>query len=133
MTSPSPSRPHSPSPSPSPSLRELTDTIRQRAGVRAAVIVGNDGLVIEAPELMQSDAELLAARVPAVVTSAHHLGSAADAGDTQLALLEYDGGYAVILVLSAQALLFVATTRDVRLGELLFDVRRHRSAMAALV
>ncbi|MGI8549032.1 MAG: roadblock/LC7 domain-containing protein [Gemmatimonadaceae bacterium] len=116
-----------------PTLRELTDAIRSRPGVQEAVILGDDGLVIETHGSMQSQAESLAARVPAFAVAARQLGQAADAGDTQLALLEFERGYGVVLSLSSQAMLFVAASREVNLSDLLFDLRRHRSAMAALV
>jgi len=116
-----------------PTLRELTDAIRSRPGVQAAVILGDDGLVIETHDSTHSRAESLAARVPAVAMAARQLGQAAGAGDTQLALLEFERGYGIVVGLSTQAMLFVAASRDVNLSDLLFDLRRHRSAMAALV
>ena len=116
-----------------PTLRELTDAIRSRSGVRAAVILGDDGLVIESNDSAHREAESIAARVPAVATAVRQLGEAADTGDAQLTLIEYEGGYGIVLSLSAHAMLFVTTARDVKLGELLFDLRSHRSSMAALV
>lgn len=100
--------------------------------MQAAVILGDDGLVIEANESAHGRAESLAARVPAVATAARQLGQAADAGDAQLALLEFERGYGIVLNLSAHVMLFVTASRDVNLADLLFDIRRHRSSMAAL-
>jgi predicted regulator of Ras-like GTPase activity (Roadblock/LC7/MglB family) len=116
-----------------PTLRELTETIQRCPGVRAVVILGADGLVIEMHHTGHDNAESLAARVPAVATAARHLGEAAHAGDTQLVLLEWEDGYGVILRLSSQAMLFVSTGLEVALADLLFDLRRHRAPMSALV
>lgn len=116
-----------------PTLRELTDAIRSIPGVRSAVILGDDGLVIETHESTHSYAEALAARVPAVSMAARQLGQAAEAGETQLVLLEFERGYGVVLSLSSNAMLFVATSREVNLADLLFDLRRHRRAMTTLV
>lgn len=116
-----------------PTLRELTEAIQQRPGVKAVVILGADGLLIETHDSAQSHAEALAARVPAVATAASQLGDAASAGPASMVVLEYESGYGVVLRLSEQVLLFVAATPDVGLADLLFDLRRHRSAMASLV
>jgi predicted regulator of Ras-like GTPase activity (Roadblock/LC7/MglB family) len=97
------------------------------------VLLGADGLVIETHDAIHDNAESLAARVPAVAMAARQLGEAAGSGDAQLVLLELDTGYGVIVRLSPQAMLFVAASQGVALGDLLFDLRRHRSAMAALV
>lgn len=116
-----------------PTLRELLGAIQQRPGVQTVVLLGADGLVIETHDRERDAAETVAARVPAVSRAAMELGRATAAGDATLALLEFERGYGVVLRLSAQVLLFVATTEEVALGELLFDLRRHRAPMAALV
>jgi predicted regulator of Ras-like GTPase activity (Roadblock/LC7/MglB family) len=116
-----------------PTLRDLTEAIQRRPGVRTVVILGADGLVIETHDSEHDHAESLAAHVPAVTTAADQLGAAANSGTTQLAVLEFETGYGVVLRLSPHAMLFVATAHDVGLADLLFDLRRHRGAMAALV
>jgi len=116
-----------------PTLREITEAIQLRPGVQSVVILGTDGLVIETHDHTHQTAESLAARVPAVAMTARQLGETAGTGEAQLVLLEFDAGYGVILRLSPQAMLFVSTTADVALSELLFDLRRHRSSMSALV
>lgn len=116
-----------------PTLRELTEAIQQRQGVQAVVILGADGLLIETHDTVQSHAEALAARVPAVATAARQLGDSAAAGDAGMVVLEFERGYGVVLRLSDQVLLFVSATPDVTLSDLLFDLRKHRSSMAALV
>jgi len=116
-----------------PSLRDLTDAIQERPGVQGVVIVGADGLVIETHDASHDNADAIAARVPGVVTAARQLGDAVGDGDFQLALLEFDAGFGVVLRLTPAAMLFVATSREVALSELLFDLRRHRAPMAALV
>jgi predicted regulator of Ras-like GTPase activity (Roadblock/LC7/MglB family) len=127
------SAPASPPPSGAPTLRDLTDAIQQRSGVQGVVIVGADGLVIETHDASHDHADAIAARVPGVVNAARQLGEAAEDGDLQLALLEFDDGFGVVLRLTPAAMLFVATDRSVALAELLFDLRRHRAPMAALV
>ena len=116
-----------------PTLRELTEAIQSRAGVEAVVIVGADGLLIETHHTTQSHAESIAARVPGVATAAGLLGDAAQRGATTLSVMEFDRGYGVVLRLSDEAMIFVSANTDVALGDLVFDLRQHRSSMAALV
>jgi len=116
-----------------PTLRELTEAIQKHSGVEAVVIVGADGLLIETHDTAQNYAEAIAARVPGLATAAGLLGDAATRGNATMAVLEFDRGYGVVLRLSDQALLFVSAGTDVALAELLFDLRQHRSSMAALV
>lgn len=116
-----------------PTLRELTETIRTTPGVHAAVVLGDDGLVIEASETAGGSAELLAARVPGMQRSAQQLGEAAGLDGARLSLVEFSQGYSVTLTLSEHAVLLVTADREVDLARLLFDLRRYRSDMAALV
>ncbi|MDQ2889885.1 MAG: roadblock/LC7 domain-containing protein [Gemmatimonadota bacterium] len=116
-----------------PTLRELTEAVQNRPGVESVVILGADGLLIETHDSAQSHAEAIAARVPAVATAATQLGGAAGAGSAGMGLLEFDRGYGVFLRLSDQVLLFVCAGPSVDLSGLLYDLRRHRTAMAALV
>jgi predicted regulator of Ras-like GTPase activity (Roadblock/LC7/MglB family) len=116
-----------------PTLRELTEAIQKLSGVQAVVILGADGLLIETHDTAQSHAEMIAARVPAVAMAATQLGDSAGSGIAGLVVLEFDRGYGVVLRLSDQVLLFVSAGADVDLSALLFDLRRHRSPMAALV
>jgi predicted regulator of Ras-like GTPase activity (Roadblock/LC7/MglB family) len=116
-----------------PTLRELTEAIQQRPGVEAVVILGADGLLIETHDSAQNRAEAIAARVPGVATAASQLGDSAGSGVTSMILLEFERGYGVVLRLSDQVLLFVSASSNVDLSGLLFDLRRNRSSMAALV
>jgi predicted regulator of Ras-like GTPase activity (Roadblock/LC7/MglB family) len=115
-----------------PTLRELTETIQRRPGVRAVVLLGTDGLVIETP-VPPHDADTLAAHAPAVFTAAQQLGTAASAGDAQFVLIEFEHGYGVLMRLTPRAILFVSASPDTQLSDLLFDLRRHRAPIAAIL
>jgi predicted regulator of Ras-like GTPase activity (Roadblock/LC7/MglB family) len=49
------------------------------------------------------------------------------------AVVEFDGGLAVVAVLHADALLVILVRPDTNVGTLLFDLRRHRTAIAGLL
>ena len=115
------------------SIRDLVRAIRQREGVEAAVILGRDGLLIDSQVVPGLDAEDLAARIPAIIGPADDLGAAAGRGRLTTAVLEHESGLAVVSVLSADAVLFVLVRPEANVGQLLYELRRNREQIAALV
>jgi predicted regulator of Ras-like GTPase activity (Roadblock/LC7/MglB family) len=115
------------------SIRDLVGAIRQRDGVEAAVVLGRDGLLIDSQAVPGLDAEDLAARIPGIIGSADELGNAASRGPLTTAVLEHRDGIAVVSVLSPDAILFVLVQPQANVGQLLFELRRNREHIAALV
>lgn len=116
-----------------PTIRDLVGAIRQREGVEAAVVLGRDGLLIDSQTLPNLDAEHVAAHVPSIIQFADELGAAAARGALQTAILEHAGGLAVISCLSPEAVLLVLVQPSANLGQLLYELRRNRANIAALV
>lgn len=114
-------------------IRDLVSALRRRDGVDAAIVLGRDGLLIDGATSGALDAEGLAAHVPPMVTAAIEMGAASGRGDFGLLVLEYDGGLAVVSAVSPDALLLVLLRPKANLAALLYDLRRHRSQIAALV
>lgn len=116
-----------------PTIRDLVGAIRQREGVEAAVVLGRDGLLIDSQAGDQVNPEQVAAHVPSIVQFADEYGSAAARGQLQTAILEHAGGMSVICCLSADAVLLVLVQPTANLGQLLYEIRRNRANIAALV
>jgi predicted regulator of Ras-like GTPase activity (Roadblock/LC7/MglB family) len=116
-----------------PTIRDLVGAIRQREGVEAAVVLGRDGLLIDSQTSDQLNDEQIAAHVPSIVQFADEFGNAAARGPLQTAILEHQGGMAVICCLSADAVLLVLVQPSANLGQLLYEIRRNRANIAALV
>jgi uncharacterized protein len=116
-----------------PSIRDLVAAIRQREGVEAAIVLGRDGLLIDSQVVPRLDPEDLAARIPPIIAPSDDLGRAAERGELQTAVLEHRNGIAIISVLSAEAVLLVLVTPQANIGQLLFELRRNREHIAALV
>src|SRR5262249_39814594 len=116
-----------------PSIRDLVAAIRQRDGVDAAIVLGHDGLIIEANFAEELDAEDLAARVPGIIGPASDFGFTHGRGDLNNAILEHRDGFAVISVLSVDAILLVLVAPRANVGQLLFELRRNREHIAALI
>jgi predicted regulator of Ras-like GTPase activity (Roadblock/LC7/MglB family) len=116
-----------------PTIRELVATVRQREGVEAAVLLGPDGVLIEADTVPALDAERISAFVPAVVRFAGELAEATGQGALRTAVLEHEQGVTMIAALSDDVLMLVVAAHSDTLGQLLYELRRNRAELAALV
>jgi uncharacterized protein len=116
-----------------PTIHDLIRAIAQRDGIEAVVVLGRDGLLIDARTSERLDGEQLAAIAPVVATAADSLGAAASTGAMVTGVLEFEGGMAVVSSLSADALLLVVVHASADVGSLMHDLRRHRANIASLV
>jgi predicted regulator of Ras-like GTPase activity (Roadblock/LC7/MglB family) len=116
-----------------PTIRELVAAIRHRDGVEAAIVLGRDGLLIDGQTVPNLDAEGLAAHVPSIVGAADEFGAASQRGQLITGVFEYPRGLVVASVLSPEAILLVLVQPQANVGQLLFELRRNREHMAALV
>ncbi|HEU4989200.1 MAG: roadblock/LC7 domain-containing protein [Gemmatimonadota bacterium] len=115
------------------SIRDLVAAIRQRDGVEAAVILGRDGLLIDSQAVAGLDPEDLAARIPPIIAAADDLGAASGRGPLVTAVLEHGDGLALVSALTSEAVLFVLLAPGANVGQLLYELRRNRGHIAALV
>ena len=115
------------------SIRDLVAAIRQREGVDAAVVLGRDGLLIDGQSADGINTEDLAARIPPIIASAAELGLGTGQGELVTAVLEHDRGLAIVSVLSQDAVLLVLATPNANLGQLIYELRRNRDHIAALI
>jgi uncharacterized protein len=115
------------------SIRDLVAAIRQREGVEAAVVLGRDGLLIDGQAVPGMDPERIAALIPPIIGPADELGTTVGRAELLTAVLEYRGGMAIISAMSSEAILFVLLTPQANIGQLLFELRRNRDHIAALV
>ncbi len=116
-----------------PTIHDLVAAIRDREGVQAAVVLGRDGLVIDAQAAATVDTENLAAHVPPVLLAAEELGQASQLGGLQTSVIELERGYAIVAALSPEAVLVVLALPSVNLAQLLYELRRNRANIASLV
>src|SRR6266849_3876434 len=101
-------------------IRDVVEALARRGGVDAVVVVGRDGLPIDARAADGLDAENVAALLPSVINGLAQLGQAGGRGDFGTGVLEFGSG--VVLV-----------RPSTNVGALLYDLRRHRSAIAGLL
>ena len=115
------------------SIRDLVAALRQREGVDAAIVLGRDGLLIDSQAIPGLNPEDLAARIPSILGPADDLGNAAGRGDAVTVILEHRQGIAIVSVLSIEAILLVLVQPSANIGQLLYELRRNREHIAALV
>lgn len=115
-----------------PGIRDLVAAVRQREGVEAAVVLGNDGLLIHGDGQPGFDLDVLAATVPGIVASTGELARAARIGGIDSTVVQTSDGFIVVNVLSPDALLLVVLRFDANLAQLLGELRRNRESIAAL-
>jgi predicted regulator of Ras-like GTPase activity (Roadblock/LC7/MglB family) len=116
-----------------PSIRDLVAAIRQREGVDAAIVLGHDGLLIDSQLGPGLDADDVAARIPGIIGPAAEFGIGIGRGELLTAVLEHRNGLAIVSVLSPEAILLVLVTPRANIGQLLYELRRNREHIAALV
>jgi len=114
-------------------LRSVLLAFAERPDVAGAVVVSDDGLVVEASLPPGLDAEELAALATTAGRGVGALGGAARFGDITQAVVECASGTLVLQRLPSRATLLVLTTPEGDLGTLLYDLRRHAPALVSLL
>jgi predicted regulator of Ras-like GTPase activity (Roadblock/LC7/MglB family) len=114
-------------------IREVVEALSRRSGVDAVAVVGRDGLPIDSRAVNGVDTDNVAALLPSVINGMAQFGQAGGRGDFGTGVLEFGSGLAVVSVLNADALLVVLVRPSTNVGALLYDLRRHRSAIAGLL
>jgi predicted regulator of Ras-like GTPase activity (Roadblock/LC7/MglB family) len=116
-------------------LHDVVQAVSQRPGVQAVILASADGLTIEhamAPG-RDPDADTIAALTAVLAQHAQDLGDAADQGPFATGVLEFNGGLMVLAVLGNEGTLVLQVERGTDIGELLFDLHRHRPAVVELL
>jgi len=113
-------------------LRDVVRALAGRPGVTAVVVVSGDGLVIDQAGA-GLDTDTVAALVPAIISNAKRLGTSAGHGELGIGAFEFAGSTAVMATMGADAILLAFCGSGADVGQLLFDLNTHRSALAGLV
>ena len=114
----------------------LGDVVRglvARKGVEAVLVLSADGLPIEHASRVPFEAESLAALTATLAQYATRLGLGAGRGALRTAVLEYERGLLVVAQMDGGDGVAVLAAPDANIGELLYDLRQHRPALAALL
>lgn len=114
-------------------LGEVVRALVERDGVEAVLVLSADGLPIEHASRQPFEAEPLAALTATLAQYANRLGLGAGRGALRTAVLEYERGLLIVAQIGAGDCLAILGQPDANVGELLYDLRQHRPALAALL
>lgn len=114
-------------------LPEVVRSLSERNGIEAVLVLSADGLPIEHSARGSFDPESLAALTATLVQYAGRLGSGAGRGTLRTAVMEYEQGILVVAQLGAGDCLAFLAAVDADIGQILYDLRQHRPALAALL
>ena len=114
-------------------LRSVLMAFAERADVAAAIVVSDDGLVVESSLPADLDAEELAALTTSAGRAIGDLGRAARIGELAQGVVDGAHGVLVLQRLPSRATLLVLAAPDSDLGTLLYDLRRHAPALVSLL
>lgn len=114
-------------------LRTVLQAVAERPEVDGAVIVSDEGLVVDAvlPPTLEQDA--VAALAATAFRALNALGEAAAVGPPADVVIESPRGTIVLHRLPGRGALVVLASEEGDLGTLLYELRRHGPALSAVV
>ncbi|MGD8726805.1 MAG: roadblock/LC7 domain-containing protein [Gemmatimonadales bacterium] len=116
-----------------PTIHDVVQALGSRDGVDAVLVLGQDGLTIDAHTTDGLDPDGLAALVPSLTAACEQLGTAASRGGFGVGLVEYTSGMVLVSQLTADTLLAVVFAAGANVGSHLYELKRHRAAIAELL
>ena len=108
-------------------LEELLNGFTRVRGVSSALIVGQDGLVLQsvtAPGAEESDADVLGAMASSGLVPAQEIGGETGRGRLLQGIYEFEKGVVVVEPIGQNAILVVVTTAAANLGLLRLQARK---------
>jgi predicted regulator of Ras-like GTPase activity (Roadblock/LC7/MglB family) len=114
-------------------LGEVVQRLAARTGVKAALLLSGDGLPIEHSAVGAFEADTVAALAATLAQHAARLGAGAVLGELRIGVLEFEDGLLLVARVGTGDWLAILATAEADIGPLLFDLRQHRPALAALL
>jgi predicted regulator of Ras-like GTPase activity (Roadblock/LC7/MglB family) len=114
-------------------LGDVVRGLAAREGVEAVLVLSADGLPIEHASKVPFEPESLAALTATLGQYATRLGLGAGRGALRTAVLEYERGLLIVAQITGGDGLAILASPSADVGELLYDLRQHRPALAALL
>jgi predicted regulator of Ras-like GTPase activity (Roadblock/LC7/MglB family) len=115
------------------SLGEVVRGLGARDGIEAVLVLSADGLPIEHTSRVPFEPEAVAALTATLVQYATRLGLGAGRGAPRTSVIDYERGLLIVAQVGSGDSLAILAAPEADIGELLFDLRQHRPALAALL
>jgi predicted regulator of Ras-like GTPase activity (Roadblock/LC7/MglB family) len=114
-------------------LSEVVQGLARREGVQAVLLLSGDGLAIAHHARERFEPEAVAALAATLARFAGQLGDGARQGPLHTAVLEYGEGLSILARIGTADWLAILAAPHADVGPLLYDLRQHRTALAALL
>jgi predicted regulator of Ras-like GTPase activity (Roadblock/LC7/MglB family) len=115
------------------SLGEVVRGLGARDGVEAVLVLSADGLPIEHTSRVPFEPEAVAALTATLMQYATRLGLGAGRGAPRTSVIDYERGLLIVAQIGSGDSLAILAAPDADIGELLYDLRQNRPALAALL
>jgi predicted regulator of Ras-like GTPase activity (Roadblock/LC7/MglB family) len=115
------------------SLGDVVHALADRPGVDAVVVASMDGLPIAHEGRPGSDPDAVAALAATAIRHASRFVEGASLGLLQTMALEGEHGTLLVTPTGGGNWLLVLVEPDANFGRVLYDLRRHRTALATLL
>lgn len=114
------------------SLEEALNDLARVQGVRAVVVVGRDGFVVDGVVLNEElDMDAIAAMVASGFGASERVGRELAVGEMSQAAMEYDHGVLVMSLLPDDAVLACIADLTSNLGNIRYQLKKRSSTVAA--
>jgi uncharacterized protein len=114
-------------------LGEIVRSLGTRDGIEAVLVLSADGLPIEHTSRVPFEPEAVAALTATLLQYATRLGLGAGRGAPRNSVIEFERGIMIVAQMVSGDSLAVLASADADVGELLYDLRQHRPALAELL
>jgi uncharacterized protein len=114
-------------------LGEVVRGMAAREGVEAVLVLSADGLPIEHTSGVPFEPEAVAALTATLVQYATRLGLGAGRGALRTSVMEFERGLFIVAQIGSGDSLAILAAPGADVGELLYDLRQHRPALAELL
>lgn len=115
------------------SLSDVVRALADQPGVEAVVVASMDGLPIAHEGRAGSDPDAVAALAATAIRHTGRLAEGSALGQVQTIALEGEQGTLLIAPAAPGSWLLVLVEPDANFGRVLYDLRRHRTALATLL
>lgn len=114
-------------------IREVVQALKEREGVEGVILVGNDGLTIDSIVSAELDPDTISALVPGMVVACKDFSDSSGMGDFGSSVVEFGAGKLIVTEISSEAILAVLVNSGTNLGLILYELKQHQPAIAALL
>lgn len=114
-----------------PDLRKVLEELVATGTVRAALVVGRDGFIIETAGEDASQLEAVGAIAPSSLGAAEVIGLELAQGPMAQAMFEFEKGAILMSAVGADAILVSILPTGANLGKARYDIRKYLPAIEA--